>query len=232
MARRHDVTRLEAFSDAVFGFALTLLVVSLEVPENFSALVNSMKGFLPFALMFAMICWIWYEHQKFFGRYGLEDAWTVAVNGSLLFVVLFYVYPLKFLTKALIGPMVGMEHSPTLDGEGSAYALMVLYSSGVVLIFGTFVVLHRHAWRQRAALALTPAEELELRFSTRSHGISVSLGLASIAVVYILKITNRPHWLALAGLIYMLMGPLQAWNGVTGGRALAALRQQQANRPS
>ena len=28
-----EVSRLEGFSDAVFGFALTLLVVSLEVPE-------------------------------------------------------------------------------------------------------------------------------------------------------------------------------------------------------
>ena len=33
-AAEHDVTRLEAFSDAVFGFAITLLVVSLEVPNT------------------------------------------------------------------------------------------------------------------------------------------------------------------------------------------------------
>jgi uncharacterized membrane protein len=31
LARRHDITRLEGFSDAVFGVALTPLVVSLDV---------------------------------------------------------------------------------------------------------------------------------------------------------------------------------------------------------
>lgn len=31
VARRYDITRLEGFSDAVFGLALTLLVVSLEM---------------------------------------------------------------------------------------------------------------------------------------------------------------------------------------------------------
>ena len=95
MERRHEPTRLEGFSDAVFGFALTLLVVALEVPRNFSELQNRLRGFLPFALSFAMICWIWYEHQQFFRRYDLQDAWTITVNSFLLFVVLFYVYPLN-----------------------------------------------------------------------------------------------------------------------------------------
>ena len=94
--RRHAVTRLEGFSDAVFGFALTLLVVSLEVPNSFDELLKDMQGLVGFALMFAMVCWIWYEHNVFFRSYGLDDPWTVFLNCVLLFVVLFYVYPLKY----------------------------------------------------------------------------------------------------------------------------------------
>jgi uncharacterized membrane protein len=32
--RGHEVTRIEAFSDAVFAFAIALLIVALEVPKT------------------------------------------------------------------------------------------------------------------------------------------------------------------------------------------------------
>jgi uncharacterized membrane protein len=178
--RRHEVSRLEGFSDAVFGFALTLLVVSLDTPRDFNALVNQMRGFVPFVLMFAMVCWIWYEHNVFFRRYGLQDPYTVFLNSVLLFTVLFYVYPLRYLTTALVGPMsMAPGTYPDIRHSDSAL-LMTLYSAGVLLIFGVFVLLHWHAWRQRHAMQLTALEELQLKFSARGHALSAGVAILSL----------------------------------------------------
>ena len=104
--RRHEISRLEAFSDAVFAFALTLLVVALEVPKSYDELMRIINGFVPFGCCFALLVWIWYEHNLFFRRYGLQDNYTVVLNGMLLFVVLFYVYPLKFMFDSLFARVV------------------------------------------------------------------------------------------------------------------------------
>jgi hypothetical protein len=68
--RGREVTRLESFSDAVFGFALTLLVVSLEVPKSFADLIDAMQGFPGFAVCFTMLAMLWNSHYKFSRRYG------------------------------------------------------------------------------------------------------------------------------------------------------------------
>ena len=86
-------SRLEGFSDVVLGFALTLLVVLLEVPRTYAELHASMRSFVPFAICFFLLLSIWYSQFKFFRRYGLHDTAAVVLNSFLLFVVLFYVYP-------------------------------------------------------------------------------------------------------------------------------------------
>lgn len=218
------MSRLEGFSDAVFGFALTLLVVSLEAPKDIGELRRLVAGLVPFALMFAMVVWIWYEHNIFFRRYGLQDTWTVFLNAVLLFVVLFYVYPLKFLTVALVGPLfMAKEDMPNLFVDEGGWFVTLLYSAGVLAIFATFSLLHRHAWRQRVALALTPEEQLTLRFSTRAHLISMLLAVASVVMLIVL-----PRYAAFAGMLFGLMGPLHAWNGYKAHAAHDALRKQLA----
>src|SRR5947209_19977824 len=96
-ARGREVTRLESFSDAVFGSALTLLVVSLDVPKSFADLVTTMRGFPAFALCFLFPALIWNGHYKYCRRYGLDDGTSRFLTCLMLFLVLFYVYPLKFL---------------------------------------------------------------------------------------------------------------------------------------
>jgi len=223
--RHHEVTRIEGFSDVVFGFALTLLVVSLEVPDSFDKLFEQMQGFVGFALMFAMVCWIWYEHNKFFRRYGLQDPWTVFLNSVLLFVVLFYVYPLKFLTGALMKGFFGLggSNTPSFADAGNASTVMLLYSTGIVTIFGMFILLYGHAWRRRNELGLSRFDEISLVFSRRSHIISASIGAASLLLALAL-----PHLSFIAGLVYLLMGPLHTWNGYQTGKAMDRERAREA----
>jgi len=96
--RGEETTRLEGFSDAVFAFAVTLLVVSLEVPRTYHELIQAMQGFAPFSFSFALLASGWFNHYRFFRRYGLEDPWSVFLNCALLFFVVFFVYPLKILS--------------------------------------------------------------------------------------------------------------------------------------
>ena len=95
--RGEEVSRIESFSDAVFAFAVTLLVVSLEVPKTFDELISTMRGFFAFAICFWLLLAVWFEHNKFFRRYGISDSYTMRLSAVLLFIVLFYVYFLKFL---------------------------------------------------------------------------------------------------------------------------------------
>ena len=100
--RAHDVSRIEGLSDTVFGFAITLLVVSLEVPSTSQELFNALRGFFAFAICFAVLYMQWSHHYLYFRRFGLDDGFTIRLNAVFLFLVLFYVYPLKFVFTYLV----------------------------------------------------------------------------------------------------------------------------------
>src|SRR3954451_155814 len=87
--RGEDISRMEGFSDAVFAFAVTLLVVALEVPRTFEGLMDVVHEFVPFVVTFAILLTFWNSHYRFFRRYGLEDTFTRMVTFGILIMVLF-----------------------------------------------------------------------------------------------------------------------------------------------
>jgi uncharacterized membrane protein len=196
-------SRLDAFSDVVFGFALTLLVVSLEVPKTFDELMVAMRGFVPFAICFALLLLIWYSHYVFFRRYGLHDPLTIALNSVLLFVTLFYVYPVKFLFSLLTGQFhVGIAGQiiRTVDIP----TLMVIYGLGYAAVYLLFALLYVHAYRLRDQLELMPTEMLDTRVMVYESFALMTVGLLSALVASF----SKPQYAGLSGFIYMLIGPM------------------------
>ena len=79
--RGREVTRLEGLTDAVFAFATTLLIVSLEVPHTFTELSAVMQGFVPFLLTFAQWWYIWRRSGKWEQRGTLPHQYCMARKG-------------------------------------------------------------------------------------------------------------------------------------------------------
>ena len=155
--RGEDVSRIEGFSDAVFAFAVTLLVVSLEVPKTFDELLATMRGFFGFAICFYLLLIVWYEHYKYFRRYGLNDTQTLWLNAALLFIMLMYVYPLKFLFTYLIDLLFGFAQSETIEAS-QVPLLMVVYGAGFVAVQILFMLMYLRAYSLRDALELDARE--------------------------------------------------------------------------
>ena len=156
--RGREVTRLESFSDAVFGFALTLLVVSLDVPRSFNDLVTTMRGFPAFALCFLFLALIWNGHYKFCRRYGLDDGTARFLTCVMLFLVLFYVYPLKFLFNLGITNLL-FGVAPPARMTGSEFStLLVIYGLGFAAVYAASTLLYLHAYRLRGTLELNELE--------------------------------------------------------------------------
>jgi len=222
--RGGDVSRIESLSDGVFAFALTLLVVSLSVPSTFDALIQSMLGFFSFAACFALLTLIWYSHYKFFRRYGLEDRFTIVFNTVLLFVVLFYIYPLKFLATFLIDGLLGGRggHAVAQFTRDEGRALMMIYSVGFIALFGIVALLYRHAYHQREELELDALEVYQTQTSIQENLVYVAVGACSIGLAALAR-----WWvilLPLSGFVYFALGPVFWIHGRRRGRGFKRMK--------
>ena len=209
--RNAETSRLEGFSDAVFAFALTLLIVSLEVPSSYDELVHTLRSFVAFAPSFAALIWIWYLHREFFRRYGLGDGPMVVLNSLLLFVVLLYVYPLKFLATLVFGQLFDPTNTAPIEPRQLSQ-LIVIYGIGYVAVFVVFLLMYLYALRKRHVLHLTRLDMFDARYAIEADVINIGTGLGSIA----LALLGAPP--VVAGLFYFVLGPLRAVHGARSGR--------------
>ena len=219
--RGAGMSRVDVFSDVVFGFSLVLLVLSLAVRKNPDDLREYIPGFVPFAICFVMLLAVWFAHYTFFRRYGLHDQLTIVLNSGLLFAVLFCVYPLKILVST-ISERVFRDGSPTrFAATVQINGVLALYALGFAAAFFLVTALYWNAWRQRRSLALNGIERL-LTVSS----IVDALGLAAIGLIAALaSLILPPSWSIYSASLYVLIAPWKALNGIYFGRKARTLRK-------
>ncbi|GMN04774.1 hypothetical protein MTsPCn5_01620 [Croceitalea sp. MTPC5] len=190
----HNISRIEAFSDGVFAFAATLMVVNFNMENDLSFTKSTVTGFLSFFVSFFVLVALWWVHYNFFRRTNYMDNLIIAYNGILLFVILYYVFPLKTLVQSWMGEGV--------TSQNSLASLFMLYGVGFLLIFLCFALMYHRAFKK----SKDTANSLSLYFYARHFLVFVLVALISIVLAYF----QIGIQFGLPGFIYAILGPLCA----------------------
>lgn len=234
--RGENPGRLENFSDAIFALAITLLLISTSPPTSFDQLKTFARELPAFIICIALITLIWHQHFVFFLRYGFRNNTVLFFNTLLLTMVLFYVYPLKFLAKFLTLPFFyflgGDEHAmATLRAMIPAHdvpELMMMYGLGVTGVFVILAFMYRYAQNQAGALALTPLEKLETRLSVITNVLFAIIPALSVVLAFLLR--HQPNMAGgISGFVYFLYWPVGFIWGHLSDKKVKALQAAPQN---
>ncbi len=209
--RGQEISRVEGLFDATVALAMTFVVVSLEMPRTFDAMIDSLKQFPVFVVCCLFLVGIWYVHFKFHRRYGLEDIPTIVLNTALIILVLFFVYPMRYTYSVALGN--GQEVLTLEQGR----LVMGMYAGGFAGFGLIFMAMYGYAYTKRDSLELTEAERICTRFAMLAHFWNVLVSIASIAIILFI-----PKWIGFSGIIFATIGPIQFANGMVAGKKITA----------
>jgi len=221
--RGEEITRVETLSDAVFAFTISLLVMALEVPQTFIELKQTLKSFIPFVATVALVFLFWYHQYRFFRHYGINDIPVIILNAGLLILVLFYVYPLKFLFSLLFGMLTRINFFEKATARGDTIItnedfpqLVMIYSAGYAAIWMMYYLMYKRAWHLRKHLKLDVFELEDTLKQTRGALLNILLGISALLFAW----SNHP---AMGGVCFFLVLPAILINNNYSKRRLKRL---------
>ena len=185
MTQAHTNARLEAFCDAVFAIALTLLIldVKLPSPENIAgtselwrALQHLAPSIFAFLLSFVIILITWVNHHAALKLIHGSSVSFIYANGFLLLTVVSIPF-----TASLLGAFLSTDH---------AAPAVVLYNAVLAVQATSWILVSHTALKNQ----LTADEKSSL--TIREHGRN---GYRAFALYSLLAITA--FWFPLASAI-------------------------------
>jgi uncharacterized membrane protein len=191
-----DTARLVAFSDAVFAITITLLVLEIKPPTDYTNLLHGLAdlwpSYLAYALTFLFIGQVWANHHVLFDHIRAADRVVLLLNTLLLMAVAF----LPFATSVLAGAL--------RSGEGERTAV-VFYGIAFAVTALTFNAVWQYARRHRllsealdSAGATAISRRFQLALAWLASGALVGAVLPVLGVIVIAAF-NAYYWLPIPG---------------------------------
>ena len=131
-------TRLESFSDGVFAIAITLLVLTIAQPTDYSQLgrqlADNWPSFAAYVVSFIVIGIMWLNHHSVFSHFARIDRGLVSLNLLLLLTIAFLPYPTGIFGQALrtggdAARTAAVAYSITMAINAYCWAALWLYAS-------------------------------------------------------------------------------------------------------
>lgn len=211
--RGENPGRLENFSDAIFALAITFLLISTDPPTHFDQIKRMLVDLIPFLMCMVLFIMVWHEHTVFFLRYGLRNGPIVVLNTAFLFLMLFYVHPLRFLTQLIELPIAMLMGNHALRDEiaqrihaEDIAELMAMYGFGASAVFFLLAAMYHFALKQKDSLQLSPEEVFDTQSSCTKNLLMGSVPfLSALIALFLLK----NMWAGMiCGMTYLLYTPL------------------------
>ena len=141
--RGDDTSRIEAFSDAVFAIAITLLIIEIGVPHLDDeppgttlpqALFGLWPSYLAYVISFLQIGVIWANHHNRFRFIERSDHGLLFLNILFLMCVAFVPFPTALLAEYLEGTAAeretaGVIYAGTLAVTAVFFTLLWIYAA-------------------------------------------------------------------------------------------------------
>jgi uncharacterized membrane protein len=225
--RGAQVTRIEAFVDAAFAFAITLMAVAGQsIPNSVEALSDAMKGIPAFALAFALIVRFWSAHSNWSRAYGLDDAISVRLSLLLVMLLLIFVYPVRMVFAALFNGLSGgwLPTGFTVTSVADIPVLFITFALAFGSMGAVMWALYFRAWRLRGSLQLDVREQILTRAALWSWGLVPLVATLSITLALLIPATRSSGWeLGLPGYVFFCLHLGELVSARWARRRLAAL---------
>ena len=190
--RGESPSRLDNLTDAVFGIAVTLLIFNLASPNSLDDLIIFTKTLPAFLVSIGFLIVIWQEHVRFSEIYTMRGSWLIFLNSLFIALIIFYVYPLRFLTlfltNAIFGAGLTLEISPIEIPD-----LMIYYGSIAFALYFVLFWFYNLAIWNRERLALNSYENLHANYQRIRMVIMFTVPLLSILLVWLDLFRSAGH---------------------------------------